>query len=56
MYVNKADLADKEMSELVELEIKELLEKYGYDPNSPVIHGMQCFYINWISSLQNFFI
>lgn len=39
-YVNKADLADKEMLELVELEVRELLTSYGYDgENSPVVHG-----------------
>ena len=32
VYVNKADLVDEEMLELVELEALELLEHYGYDP------------------------
>ncbi|XP_058810802.1 elongation factor Tu, mitochondrial-like [Phymastichus coffea] len=40
VYINKADLADEEMLELVEIEIRELLEKYGYDSeNTPVIKG-----------------
>jgi elongation factor Tu len=39
-YMNKADLADKEMLELVELEVRELLTSFGYDgDNSPVIAG-----------------
>ena len=39
-YVNKSDLADLEMRELVELEVRELLTSYGYDgDNSPVIFG-----------------
>jgi elongation factor Tu len=39
-YLNKADLADKEMLELVELEVRELLNSFGYDgDNAPVIAG-----------------
>lgn len=35
-YINKSDLADKEMQELVEMEVRELLSSYGYDgDNSP---------------------
>lgn len=40
VYVNKADLVDKEVLELVELEIRELLEDFGFDgANAPVIFG-----------------
>ena len=40
VYVNKADLADKEMLELVEMEVRELLESFGYESEkTPVIHG-----------------
>ncbi len=40
VFVNKADLVDEEMLELVELEALELLEHYGYDPaRCPVIRG-----------------
>lgn len=40
VFINKADLVDKDVLELVELEIRDLLQKYGYDEvNSPVIHG-----------------
>lgn len=36
----KADLADEEVLELVELEVRELLEGYGFDGDkSPVIKG-----------------
>lgn len=39
-YVNKSDLADKEMLDLVEMEVRELLTSYGYDgDNSPIIFG-----------------
>uniref|UniRef100_A0A671R3C5 Elongation factor Tu, mitochondrial n=1 Tax=Sinocyclocheilus anshuiensis TaxID=1608454 RepID=A0A671R3C5_9TELE len=41
VFVNKADaVEDKEMLDLVELEIRELLTEYGYDgENTPVIIG-----------------
>lgn len=40
VYVNKADLVDKDVLELVELEMRELLNEYGFDgDNSPVIYG-----------------
>ncbi|KAL3286800.1 hypothetical protein HHI36_001293 [Cryptolaemus montrouzieri] len=39
VFINKADLVDQESLELVELEIRELLERYGFDSGSPVIHG-----------------
>merc|ERR1712223_429359 len=40
VYINKCDAADEEMIELVEMEIKELLEEYGLDgDNVPLIKG-----------------
>lgn len=40
LFINKCDLADQEMIELVEMEAKDLLSKYGYDgENIPVIYG-----------------
>eukprot|EP00063_Salmo_salar_P066252 XP_014041087.1 PREDICTED: elongation factor Tu, mitochondrial-like [Salmo salar] len=41
VFVNKADaVEDKEMLELVELEIRELLTEFGYDgENTPVVIG-----------------
>jgi elongation factor Tu len=40
VYVNKADLADKEMLDLVEMEVRELLNEYGYNgEEAPVIFG-----------------
>lgn len=40
VYVNKADLVDRDVLELVELEIRELLSDFGFDgDNSPVIYG-----------------
>jgi elongation factor Tu len=39
VYLNKIDLADPDLVELVEMEIRELLEKNGYDENAPIIRG-----------------
>lgn len=40
VFINKADVADKEMVELVEMEVRELLQEFGYDPEgTPVITG-----------------
>ncbi|KAK7080035.1 hypothetical protein SK128_026872 [Halocaridina rubra] len=40
VYVNKADLVEEDVLELVELEIRELLDDYGFDSeNTPVING-----------------
>lgn len=37
VYLNKCDLArDSELQELVEMEVKEILEKYKYDPEATV--------------------
>ncbi len=39
VFLNKMDLADPELVELVEEEIRDLLEKNGYDRNAPIIKG-----------------
>jgi len=39
VYMNKMDMADPELAELVEIEIRELLEKQGYDGKAPIIKG-----------------
>jgi elongation factor Tu len=39
VYLNKMDLADAELVELVEMDIRELLAKYGFDENCPIIKG-----------------
>ncbi|KAJ8935024.1 hypothetical protein NQ314_013049 [Rhamnusium bicolor] len=40
VYINKADLVDQEVLDLVELEIRELLEDFGFEgANGPVIFG-----------------
>lgn len=40
VFINKADQADDEMRDLVEIEMRELLSDYGYDGlETPVVHG-----------------
>ncbi|KAK9874110.1 hypothetical protein WA026_002463 [Henosepilachna vigintioctopunctata] len=39
VFINKADIVDQESLELVELEIRELLDTFGFDSEAPVIYG-----------------
>ncbi len=39
VFLNKMDLADPELVDLVEEEIRELLEHNGFDKNAPIIRG-----------------
>ena len=40
VYINKADVVDSEMLELVEIEARELLEEYGFDSmNTAIVAG-----------------
>lgn len=39
VYINTFEEVDPEMLELVKADIQDLLEKYGYDPNCPIIVG-----------------
>jgi elongation factor Tu len=40
VFLNKMDMADPEIAELSEIEIRDLLTKYGYDgANTPIIKG-----------------
>jgi elongation factor Tu len=39
VFLNKMDLADEELVELVEEEIRDLLEKNGFDRECPIIRG-----------------
>jgi elongation factor Tu len=47
VFINKADLVDQEMLDLVELEIRELLCDFGFDGNgTPIIHGSALLAVN----------
>ena len=39
VFLNKMDIADAELVELVEMDIRELLEKNGFDEDAPIIKG-----------------
>ncbi|HSW66831.1 MAG TPA: elongation factor Tu [Bacillota bacterium] len=39
VFLNKMDLADADLVELVEEEIRDLLEKNGFDRNAPIVRG-----------------
>lgn len=39
VYLNKMDLADADLVELIEEEVRELLEKNGFDRDCPIIKG-----------------
>ncbi|MBP9827195.1 elongation factor Tu [Candidatus Saccharibacteria bacterium] len=39
VYMNKMDMADPELAELVEVEIRELLAKYEFDEDAPIVKG-----------------
>lgn len=40
MFINKCDVAEEDVVELVEMEIREMLTQYGFDgENCPVIKG-----------------
>ncbi|XP_014276955.1 elongation factor Tu [Halyomorpha halys] len=39
LYINKCDLVDNDVMELVELEMREMLSDFGFDDGAPVIFG-----------------
>ena len=40
VYINKADLADDEMLDLVDMEVRELLTEFGYNGDeTPIVNG-----------------
>src|SRR3990167_6994892 len=39
VFMNKMDLADPELVELVEADVRDLLKKYEFDENAPIIKG-----------------
>lgn len=47
VFINKADLVDNDLLELVEIEIRELLCEFGFDgDNAPVIYGSALLALN----------
>ena len=51
VFINKADVVDEEMLELVEMEIRELLEEFGFDAaDTPVVVGSALEALNGVES------
>ena len=51
VFINKADVADEEMLELVEMEVRELLTEHGFDgDNTPIVTGsaLTCLQVNGV--------
>ena len=57
VFLNKVDLVeDEEMLELVEMEVHEILEQYGYEEDTPIIRGSALGALNgvdkWVKSVE----
>ena len=57
VFLNKCDMVDdEEMLELVEMEVRELLEQYGYEEDTPIIRGSALGALNdvpkWVDSVK----
>ena len=57
VFLNKCDMVDDaEMLDLVEMEVHEILEQYGYEENTPIIRGSALGALNgvekWVDSVM----
>ena len=57
VFLNKCDMVDdEEMLELVEMELHEILEQYGYEEDTPIIRGSALGALNgvekWVKSVE----
>ena len=57
VFLNKCDMVDdEEMLELVEMEVREILEQYGYEEDTPIIRGSALGALNgvpkWVDSVK----
>ena len=57
VFLNKCDMVDdEEMLELVEMEVHEILEQYGYEEDTPIIRGSALGALNgvekWVKSVE----
>ncbi|XP_029636379.1 elongation factor Tu [Octopus sinensis] len=53
IFLNKIDLVDSELAELVEIETRELLDEYGFDgKNTPVVLGSALQALNGVSQFE----
>lgn len=56
VFLNKCDMVeDEEMLELVEMEVREILEQYGYEEDTPIVRGSALGALNsvdkWVDSV-----
>ena len=57
VFMNKCDMVDdEEMLDLVEMEVREILEQYGYEEDTPIIRGSALGALNgvekWVDSVM----
>ena len=57
VFLNKCDMVDdEEMLDLVEMEVREILEQYGYEEDTPIIRGSALGALNgvekWVDSVM----
>ncbi len=57
VFLNKCDMVDdEEMLELVEMEVHEILEQYGYEEDTPIVRGSALGALNgvekWVESVE----
>ena len=54
VFLNKCDMVDdEEMLELVEMEMRELLEQYGYEADTPIIRGSALGALNGVKKWED---
>ena len=58
VFLNKCDMVDdEEMLELVEMELREILEQYGYEEDTPIVRGSALGALNgvekWVKSVES---
>ena len=54
VFLNKCDMVDDEqMLELVEMEVREILEQYGYEEDTPIIRGSALGALNGVEKWQD---
>ena len=54
VFLNKCDMVDdEEMLELVEMEVREILEQYGYEEDTPIIRGSALGALNGVEKWQD---
>ena len=53
VFLNKCDMVDdEEMLELVEMEVREILEQYGYEDETPIIRGSALGALNGVAKWE----